>query len=102
LSPAIALPKGAVRQPGNFSPSVLDRSHGTQHSCGSGKSPPRRSDRNEARVKIGIFLTGQHPPGSDIVAELEGQYAMARLARDRGWDAVATGQHYPSEGGRQP
>jgi alkanesulfonate monooxygenase SsuD/methylene tetrahydromethanopterin reductase-like flavin-dependent oxidoreductase (luciferase family) len=52
-------------------------------------------------MKIGIFLTGQHPPESDIVAELEGQYAMARLARDRGWDAVATGQHYLSEGVRQ-
>ena len=52
-------------------------------------------------MKIGIFLTGQHPPQSDIVAELEGQYAMARLARDRGWDAVATGQHYLSEGVRQ-
>ena len=52
-------------------------------------------------MKIGIFLTGQHPPESDIVAELEGQYAMARLARDRGWDAVATGQHYLSDGVRQ-
>jgi alkanesulfonate monooxygenase SsuD/methylene tetrahydromethanopterin reductase-like flavin-dependent oxidoreductase (luciferase family) len=52
-------------------------------------------------MKIGIFLTGQHPPGSDIVAELEGQYAMARLARDRGWDAIATGQHYLSDGVRQ-
>ena len=52
-------------------------------------------------MKIGIFLTGQHPPGSDVVAELEGQYAMTRLARDRGWDAVATGQHYLSEGVRQ-
>ena len=52
-------------------------------------------------MKIGIFLTGQHPPGSDVVAELEGQYAMARLARDRGWDAVATGQHYLSDGVRQ-
>jgi alkanesulfonate monooxygenase SsuD/methylene tetrahydromethanopterin reductase-like flavin-dependent oxidoreductase (luciferase family) len=52
-------------------------------------------------MKIGIFLTGQHPPESDILAELEGQYAMARLARDRGWDAVATGQHYLSEGVRQ-
>jgi alkanesulfonate monooxygenase SsuD/methylene tetrahydromethanopterin reductase-like flavin-dependent oxidoreductase (luciferase family) len=52
-------------------------------------------------MKIGIFLTCQHPPGSDMVAALEGQYAMARLARDRGWDAVATGQHYLSEGVRQ-
>ena len=52
-------------------------------------------------MKVGIFLTCQHPPGSDMVAALEGQYAMARLARDRGWDAVATGQHYLSEGVRQ-
>ena|SRR5215469_53132 len=52
-------------------------------------------------MKIGIFLTGQHPPHSDVIAELEGQFAMARLARDRGWDAVATGQHYLSEGVRQ-
>ena len=52
-------------------------------------------------MKVGIFLTCQHPPGSDMIAALEGQYAMARLARDRGWDAVATGQHYLSEGMRQ-
>ena len=52
-------------------------------------------------MKIGIFLTNQHPPGSDMIGALEGQYAMARLARDRGWDAVATGQHYLSEGVRQ-
>ena len=52
-------------------------------------------------MKVGIFLTCQHPPGSDMIAALEGQYAMTRLARDRGWDAVATGQHYLSEGVRQ-
>lgn len=52
-------------------------------------------------MKIGIFLTCQHPPGSDIVGALEGQYLMTRLARDRGWDAVGTGQHYLSEGVRQ-
>jgi alkanesulfonate monooxygenase SsuD/methylene tetrahydromethanopterin reductase-like flavin-dependent oxidoreductase (luciferase family) len=52
-------------------------------------------------MKVGIFLTCQHPPGSDIVGALEGQYLMARTARDRGWDAVGTGQHYLSEGVRQ-
>src|SRR5258705_8241673 len=52
-------------------------------------------------MKVGIFLTCQYPPGSDMIAALEGQYAMTRLARDRGWDAVATGQHYLSEGVRQ-
>jgi len=50
-------------------------------------------------MKVGIFLTCQHPPGSDMISAPEGQYAMARLARERGWDAVATGQHYLSEGG---
>jgi hypothetical protein len=35
-------------------------------------------------VKIGIFLTSQHAPGTDLVAALEGQLAMTRPARDRG------------------
>ncbi len=49
-------------------------------------------------MKVGVFLTNQHPPGRDMVSALEDQYVMTRLARDRGWDAVATGQHYLSEG----
>ena len=49
-------------------------------------------------MKLGIFLTNQNPLGSDMVSALEEQYVMTRLARDRGWDAVATGQHYLSEG----
>src|SRR2546428_1676255 len=49
-------------------------------------------------MKIGIFLTNQNPVGSDMVSALENQCLMTRLARDRGWDAVATGQHYLSEG----
>ena len=49
-------------------------------------------------MRVGIFLTNQNPPGSDMIAALEGQFLMTRLARDRGWDAVATGQHYLSEG----
>jgi alkanesulfonate monooxygenase SsuD/methylene tetrahydromethanopterin reductase-like flavin-dependent oxidoreductase (luciferase family) len=49
-------------------------------------------------MRIGVFLTNQHPLGSDMVAALEEQCDMTRLARDRGWDAVATGQHYLSEG----
>jgi len=52
-------------------------------------------------MKVGVFLTNQHPPGSDMVSALDDQYVMTRLARDRGWDAVATGQHYLSEGIRQ-
>ncbi len=49
-------------------------------------------------MKVGIFLTNQNPLSSDMVSALEEQYVMARLARDRGWDAVGTGQHYLSEG----
>jgi alkanesulfonate monooxygenase SsuD/methylene tetrahydromethanopterin reductase-like flavin-dependent oxidoreductase (luciferase family) len=49
-------------------------------------------------MKVGIFLTNQNPVGSDMVSALEDQYLMTRHARDRGWDAVATGQHYLSEG----
>jgi hypothetical protein len=33
-------------------------------------------------MKVGIFLTCQYPAGSDMVAALEAQYVMTRLARD--------------------
>lgn len=52
-------------------------------------------------MKVGMYLTNQHPPGSDMVSALEDQYGMTRLVRNHGWDAVATGQHYLSEGMRQ-
>lgn len=52
-------------------------------------------------MKVGIYLTNQHPLGTDMVSALEEQLVMVRAARDRGWDAVATGQHYLSEGMRQ-
>ncbi len=45
-------------------------------------------------MQVGIFLTNQNPVGSNPVSALEEQLAMTRLARDRGWDLVATGQHY--------
>jgi alkanesulfonate monooxygenase SsuD/methylene tetrahydromethanopterin reductase-like flavin-dependent oxidoreductase (luciferase family) len=49
-------------------------------------------------MKVGIYLTNQQPPGTDMVSALEEQLLMLRAARDRGWDAVATGQHFLSEG----
>ena len=49
-------------------------------------------------MKVGIFVTHQNPLGADMVSALDEQFAMTRLARDRGWDAVGTGQHYLSEG----
>lgn len=49
-------------------------------------------------MKVGIFVTNQNPPGTDMVSALQEQFQMVRLARDKGWDGVATGQHYLSEG----
>ena len=49
-------------------------------------------------MKVGLFVTNQNPPGTDMISALEEQYVMVRLARDRGWNAIGTGQHYLSEG----
>ncbi|MDH3602279.1 MAG: LLM class flavin-dependent oxidoreductase, partial [Candidatus Tectomicrobia bacterium] len=49
-------------------------------------------------MKVGLFVTNQNPPGTDMISALEEQYVMVRLARDKGWDAIGTGQHYLSEG----
>ena len=49
-------------------------------------------------VRIGLFLTNQHPPGSDPVAGQASQLDMFRFARDAGWDSVFAGQHYLPEG----
>ena len=73
------------------------------HRCICSKSAAKSRLRVEVPTRrIRTAAPGrQHPPGSDMIAALEGQYSVARLARDRGWDAVATGQHYLSEGVRQ-
>jgi alkanesulfonate monooxygenase SsuD/methylene tetrahydromethanopterin reductase-like flavin-dependent oxidoreductase (luciferase family) len=49
-------------------------------------------------MKVGLFVTNQNPPGTDLISALEEQYVMVRLARDKGWNAIGTGQHYLSEG----
>ena len=49
-------------------------------------------------MKAGLYLTTQYPPGSDMVSAFQEQLALVHAARDRGWDALATGQHYLSEG----
>jgi hypothetical protein len=41
-----------------------------------------------------LFVTNQNPPGTDMISALEEQYVMVRLARDKGWNAIGTGQHY--------
>ncbi len=52
-------------------------------------------------MKVGLFLTNQQRLGADMVAALDEQIAMARLARDRGWDSLFSGQHYLNEGDNQ-
>jgi len=49
-------------------------------------------------MKVGIFITSQQHLERDMVSALADQYAMVRLARDRGWDTVFSGQHYLNEG----
>ena len=53
-------------------------------------------------IKIGLFLTNQHPVGTDLVAATHEQLSMVRAARDRGWDSVWAGQHYLPDGMAMP
>ena len=45
-------------------------------------------------MRVGLFLTNQHPVGSNMVAALDGQIAMVHRAREYGWDSVWAGHHY--------
>jgi alkanesulfonate monooxygenase SsuD/methylene tetrahydromethanopterin reductase-like flavin-dependent oxidoreductase (luciferase family) len=49
-------------------------------------------------MKVGLFVTNQQTLDTDMVAALDEQIAMVRLARDRGWNSLLTGQHYLNEG----
>lgn len=51
----------------------------------------------DTHPKIGLFLTNQHPIGTDMGRALEEQVTMLRFARDHGWDSVWGGQHYLAE-----
>ena len=49
-------------------------------------------------MKFGIFLTNQHPIGTDAVRSLGEQLDTARMANDLGLDSLWTGQHYLTSG----
>ncbi len=53
-------------------------------------------------VKVGLFLTNQHPPRSDLTAALHDQLRMVRTVRDLGWDSIWAGQHYLPDGMAMP
>jgi alkanesulfonate monooxygenase SsuD/methylene tetrahydromethanopterin reductase-like flavin-dependent oxidoreductase (luciferase family) len=49
-------------------------------------------------MKVGLFVTNQQTLDTDMVSALGEQIAMVRLARDRGWNSILSGQHYLNEG----
>jgi alkanesulfonate monooxygenase SsuD/methylene tetrahydromethanopterin reductase-like flavin-dependent oxidoreductase (luciferase family) len=49
-------------------------------------------------MKVGLFVTNQNYLEKDMVSALDEQFAMVRMARDKGWDSLFTGQHYLNEG----
>ncbi|MXZ53991.1 MAG: LLM class flavin-dependent oxidoreductase [Acidimicrobiaceae bacterium] len=53
-------------------------------------------------MRIGLFLTNQHPVGTDMVAAMDDQLRMVRAVRDRGWDSIWAGQHYLPDGMAMP
>ena len=53
-------------------------------------------------IRIGLFLTNQHPLGTDLVSAMQDQLRMVRAARDCGWDSVWAGQHYLPDGMAMP
>ncbi len=53
-------------------------------------------------VKVGLFLTNQHPIGADLVEGQNGQLDIFRAARDAGWDSVFAGQHWLTENMAMP
>ena len=54
------------------------------------------------RLRFGVFLTNQHPVGSDLVRAWNEQLAMVRAARDLRFDSVFAGQHYLTSGTAMP
>ena len=48
-------------------------------------------------MRIGLFLNAQSPPSSSASALADDLIAQTRTARDAGFDAVVSGQHYLSD-----
>lgn len=59
----------------------------------SNPAPPRQE-----RVQVGLFLTNQHPVGTNLHEGLLEQLEMMRFVRDQGWHSVWGGQHFLAEG----
>ena len=48
-------------------------------------------------MRVGIFLSAQHPPGADPVRALAEHVEQVRFARDNGFSSVHAGQHFLSQ-----
>ena len=55
-----------------------------------------------AGVQVGLFVTNQHPPSSDLTQGIKDQLLLVRTVRDLGWDSVWGGQHYLPDGMAMP
>ncbi|MFD1714900.1 LLM class flavin-dependent oxidoreductase [Amnibacterium flavum] len=49
-------------------------------------------------MKVGLFLTNEHPTGSDLSAAFDDQLWFAEAAASGGWESLFTGQHFVSSG----
>jgi alkanesulfonate monooxygenase SsuD/methylene tetrahydromethanopterin reductase-like flavin-dependent oxidoreductase (luciferase family) len=50
----------------------------------------------EERMKFGLIVSKQHPPGVSMVARFREHIEQVRAARDAGFDLIVMGQHYLS------
>jgi len=55
-----------------------------------------------SEIRFGLFLTNQHPIGSNLVQSTRDQISLVHRVRDLGWDSVWTGQHYLPDGMSMP
>ncbi|MFN8556054.1 MAG: LLM class flavin-dependent oxidoreductase [Dehalococcoidia bacterium] len=60
----------------------------------TGQTQNSEPGTSRREVTAGIFLTNQHPVGSDLVRALDEQIMMLHAARDAGWNTVWVGQHF--------
>src|ERR687891_1305589 len=50
----------------------------------------------EGRMKFGLIVSKQHPPGVSMVERFRENIEQVRAARDAGFDLIVMGQHYLS------
>ena len=48
-------------------------------------------------MKLGIYLNAQHPAGDDPARRLAEMAEQVRLARDRGYDSIWSGEHHVTD-----